>query len=512
MSPAYRTAEQYERWHKKRCARCGRFGCFAAAWPEGHVCRTCHDRALRIRGHCPGCGDNRALPGLRPTDRMPICAGCAGFTVSYLCSRCGHEGKLHRRRLCTRCTFADELADLLSDDTGLIRTELAPLAAHLLTMNAPLSGLCWLKHRKVRDRAPADLLAELGRGEIELTHEAFHILQPWRAAAHLEELLMACGTLPTADKQICAFERWMITHLATIADPGHARLIRQFAVWDVQPRLRARAARGPLSVGSRRGFTTQISQATRFLGWLAEHDLTLADCGQAAIDAWLVEHNAHARTSIRGFLLWCLANRLTRRFRLPTVVIGPASPMPQQQRIDLLGRLLTDPEPPLRSRVAAAIVLLYAQPVSRVVRLAVDDVILADDQVLLNLGEPPTPVPGPVAHLLLTWIDQRTNMNTATNRASRWLFPGRRAGQPMDPSTLSDLINALGVPSRPGRVGSLHQHVLELPAPVVADALGYHHKTTTRAAAQITAGWARYAVGPRPRKPKGWKPAATGDK
>ncbi|MTE16938.1 hypothetical protein [Nocardia aurantiaca] len=29
---------------------------------------------------------------------------------------------------------------------------------------------------------PADLLAELGRGEIELTHEAFHKL-PWRAAA-----------------------------------------------------------------------------------------------------------------------------------------------------------------------------------------------------------------------------------------------------------------------------------------------------------------------------------------
>ncbi|MDE1675594.1 hypothetical protein PWJ90_39220, partial [Nocardia gipuzkoensis] len=105
------------------------------------------------------------------------------FTVSYHCSRCGHEGKLHGRRLCTRCTFADELTDLLSDDTGRVRTELAPLAAHLLTMSSPLSGLCWLKHRKGRDRAAADLLAELGRGEIALTHEAFHTLQPWRAAA-----------------------------------------------------------------------------------------------------------------------------------------------------------------------------------------------------------------------------------------------------------------------------------------------------------------------------------------
>ena len=25
----------------RTCARCARFGCFAARWPDGHVCRTC---------------------------------------------------------------------------------------------------------------------------------------------------------------------------------------------------------------------------------------------------------------------------------------------------------------------------------------------------------------------------------------------------------------------------------------------------------------------------------------
>ncbi|MEU4312924.1 hypothetical protein [Nocardia sp. NPDC024068] len=143
-------------------------------------------------------------------------------------------------------------------------------------MSSPLSGLCWLKHRKCRDRAPADLLAELGRGEIALTHEAFHALSPWRAAAHLEELLMTCGILPQVDKQICAFERWTIRHLAAVTDPEHARLIKRFGAWDVAPRLRARAERNPLTVSSRRGFSSQITQATQFLGWLAEHDLELA--------------------------------------------------------------------------------------------------------------------------------------------------------------------------------------------------------------------------------------------
>jgi hypothetical protein len=62
--------------------------------------------------------------------------------------------------------------------------------------------------------------------------------------------------------------------------------------------------------------------------------------------------------------------------------------------------------------------------VSRIVRLTLDDIICEGDQVMLRLGEPPSPVPTPVAQLLLAWINERDNMNTATNPHSRWLFPG----------------------------------------------------------------------------------------
>lgn len=118
-----------------------------------------------------------------------------------------------------------------------------------------------------------------------------------------------------------------------------------------------------------------------------------------------------------------------------------ATPLSEPERVDLLGRVLTGQDLPLRSRVAAAIVLLYAQPVSRIVRLTIDDVLHDGDQVLLRLGQPPSPVPAPVADLLDAWIPSRDNMNTATNHGSRWLFPGRRAGQPLRPETLVALIN-----------------------------------------------------------------------
>jgi hypothetical protein len=111
----------------------------------------------------------------------------------------------------------------------------------------------------------------------------------------------------------------------------------------------------------------------------------------------------------------------------------------------LLGQLLNNHDLPLRPRVAGVIVLLYAQPLSRIVRLTIDDVLRDGDQVLLRLGQPPSPVPTPFARLLRTWIDERDNMNTATNPSSRWLFPGRRAGQPMHPRSLAGLVNKLGV-------------------------------------------------------------------
>lgn len=69
----------------------------------------------------------------------------------------------------------------------------------------------------------------------------------------------------------------------------------------------------------------------------------------------------------------------------------------------------------------------YAQPVSRIVRLTIDDVIQDHDQVLIRLGDSPSPVPQPFAALLLDYAAHRANMHTATNPGSTWLFPGRRA-------------------------------------------------------------------------------------
>jgi len=86
-------------------------------------------------------------------------------------------------------------------------------------------------------------------------------------------------------------------------------------------------------------------------------------------------------------------------------------------------------------------------------------------------------------------------MMEAASHDSRWLSPGRRAGQLMTPNALATLIHDLGVPTVAGRAAAIRQHVLEMPAPLVADALGYHQATATRLAAQAGSTWSRYAPG-----------------
>lgn len=73
-----------------------------------------------------------------------------------------------------------------------------------------------------------------------------------------------------------------------------------------------------------------------------------------------------------------------------------------------------------------------------------------------------------------------------------WLFLGRRAGQPLTAATMAPLIRDLGITTVPGRLAALRQLVLQAPAPVVAQAPGFHH-TTQRHHAAAGGTWNRYS-------------------
>jgi hypothetical protein len=60
-----------------RRARGGRMAAkIRVTWPDGAICGICFTTALRTRGSCPGCGEERLLPGRNP-DGSGICRDCA---------------------------------------------------------------------------------------------------------------------------------------------------------------------------------------------------------------------------------------------------------------------------------------------------------------------------------------------------------------------------------------------------------------------------------------------------
>ena len=128
-----------------------------------------------------------------------------------------------------------------------------------------------------------------------------------------------------------------------------------------------------------------------------------------------------------AFLRWAMSSKLLPRLAVYHQDTRNPAPISQRQRVGLLHQLLTGEEADLLTRVAAVLMLLYAQPLTRILRLTLDDILHDDGEVTIRLGEPPAPVPEPFASLLLRHAGQRLNLTTATNADARWLFPGAGA-------------------------------------------------------------------------------------
>lgn len=490
MSPA---DERYQRWHMRTCARCGRYAGKAANWSDGPICRTCLDRALKSYGPCPGCGADRLLPG-RNTAGQPVCRDCAGITRNFTCTRCQAEGYL-RAGLCRRCTLTDDLRILLDDGTGQVNPRLVPLFDQLATMANPASGQAWISKPQ-----PRALLTDLARGRLELTHEAFAQLPNGHTVTYLLDLLTSCGILEPVDRQILLFKRAFTVFLATVTNPEHAQLLNRYATWQQLRRLRGKAAKGPLIPSQVRHMRDQLVEALDLLTFLDEHGPPLAQTRQADLDRWMAHRRATGNPD-RGFLTWAMNTHQMPGLRIPSGSPRPGAPstppMGQQARIDAIRRLATDTAIPLRTRVAGALVLLYAQPVARIVRLRVDDIQATGEQMLLRIGDPPVPVPPPIDTLIGEYLRHRPNLNTAANPETDcpWLFPGRRPGQPMHPTTMVDTLQQAGINPGAARVRAIRDLVTQIPPPVVANALGYHQVSTARIANQTGNPWSGYAAG-----------------
>jgi hypothetical protein len=464
------------------CSRCERPDQnIARRMPEGPLCAACEAKAFRQTGRCAGCGQERLLPGIN-LKWQPICPTCAGLDDDLHCSRCGTEWRL-RHGLCEWCYLSDQLDQILAGPV-----DLGALRSRLLEAPRPDRIIIWLYDQRV-----CQLLQDLSTGRAEVTHDALDRMTPRRAVTHLRQLLVSVGLIERRDEHVARFDRITAERINGQA-PHHKEVLTRFARWRLRPHLSQAASRAPLRAGQVSNAVQKLRVAASFLDWLDERNVTLAGLDQFSVDTWFATPPT-TRRSVATFLKWAIrSGQCPRRLKVPKDVRGDGRVLAQADRLALLSKLLDPNTGRLEHRAAGIVLVLLGQPYTRISTMTVDDISVAGEDVAVRLPGGTVPLPHPFGAVFTELVANRPNMNTATNHGSRWLFPGRRADQPMTPNALRQAGIKLGIDLTPAKRSALRQLVLDAPAPVVAEMLGYSYQTVDRHAQQAGSVYLRYAT------------------
>lgn len=418
-------------------------------------CRTCRARAERRCGDC-----NTITPHLFGVDDVWACDRCA------------------LKRLVDQIVPAEPPGALATLRPALLAAE-------------PLTTMRWLTRSRV-------LLADLDQGHIELDHRVLDGLPSRPAATYLRSLLVAAEILaPDNDGPLRRFESHLDDILDIVEEPDRV-LLNRWVRWEVMARLRRLHDQGSPLTASTGSARRQVRTTATFLTVLHSRGRTIATATQHDIDDWFADLG-DTQWVIRAFLSWAKRVReLPKDLVIPSRVQRPSTqPIDDEERWQHAKRVLTDDTIDTADRIAAALVVIYGQPLTRIVTLSTDHVEIAEHNVYLQLGHHPLDLPEPLATLVQD-LPTRRRDGAAAHLPNAWLFAGSHAGAPLTANSLAIRLQKIGIDPRRMRVAATDQLARELAPVVLAEVLGISYSTAARAVSRAGGDWATYAAERQP--------------
>lgn len=452
------------------------------------MCSRCNRGADRPRGECVDCRRPDLLLDSQRRCRTcrsranRCCVDCDHFTVHLF----GVDGTM----VCDRCALKRCVDRIIPVEPAGALADLRPA----LLAAEPLTTMRWMSRSR-------DLLTALDQRRIELDHRVLDGLPRRPAVVYLRALLVAAQILPPdTHGQLRRFESYLDNVLEGVNEPDRM-LLNRWARWEVLARLRRRQDAGRTvnsSVGNAR---RQLRGTAKFLTMLHARQRTLGTVIQHDIDEWFGEPG-DAQWDVRPFLNWAKRVReLPKNLVIPSRGARPSTqPIDGEERWQVAKRLLTDDTIDPADRVAAALVVIYGQPVSRIVTLTTAHVEVDEHNVYLRLGHHPLDLPEPLASLIQELPTQRRD-GAAAHLPNTWLFAGSHAGAPLTANSLAIRLQKIGIDPRRMRVAASDQLARELAPVVLAEVLGISHSTAARAVSRAGGDWTTYAAERQPEDP-----------
>jgi hypothetical protein len=180
---------------------------------------------------------------------------------------------------------------------------------------------------------------------------------------------------------------------------------------------------------------------------------------------------------------------------VPPRSVGPGGTLDAERRWSIIRRLLTEADLDAVERLAGCFVLLYAQPLSRIAVMTLDQVTVDDSGVSIRFGGTDLTVPDPFGALLADHLRTARSTHVGIGAVpSNWLFPGHHPGRPITASQLGHRLSAFGIDARAARRAAQQQLASEVPAVVLAEMLGVSISTAVTWVHAAGGDWANYAA------------------
>jgi hypothetical protein len=478
MEPFTRAGHVRCRACAERCPECA----VARRRPGEAQCRQCRSDRQVNRGTCGDCGGPR-----RVLDAAMHCRWCRE-RATRVCDRCRGAGSLtsvNGEQLCWDCTLRVRVDALLPEaDHGPSEA----LRQAILTAANSRTTARWLRRERV-----AEVLGHVGGTGPAITHEDLDALGSGPGVEHLRDLLVAAGALDGAGRAVACLEAHAATSVAGLADADR-RIVAAWVRWRLLPRLRRREEVGKSMANSLSNARAALHEVTSFARHLQSQGRSLRGCTQADLNEWLARPGAARRTLV-AFVAWAAKKKLMPALDRPASQgSAPAVYADSEDRWAIARRLVRDHTLDVADRVAGALVVLYGQPLARIVSLRLNDVRYEHGRVVVVLGDHELELPEPFA-TLVDRLPVRRRGGPADQVENPWLFPGSRGGRHMTATSLGQRLRAIGIEPRRMRGAALAQLSAEMAPAVLADAVGISPGTAVKWTNLHGGNWASYAAG-----------------